>query len=243
MNQFYTMFQNLSKMDGGEIKKLSKADLNSIKNLAAVVIKDDISPDEIRLVTSWANDNRPAAPYIDFYFALRPYWLKGTPDDKQIKMCVTINTETRGEWWVKLVMDCVDGEIESWGEAEFKPNDLLPLTKCIRHMINPIQDQYLKQLNEENAKQNNDLKAVAEIVKSLIEPHADEIKRICKEHNITLYADHNIEGSNCFRALPNYIEPGELEDGQEEIPEDAIPFIDFGALSFDSSYDFFRKVK
>ena len=233
MNNICTLLNNLSKNN-----TIMAQDLDDLECLISSVVKVELGDDSFILKESWVENN---SPYIDFSFALKPGWLIDTPDDKQVKMRLSIDISDQS-WYAYMVMDCENGECESWGEKEFNRGELETYGKPIQYMLTEIRQLYKKRLNEENAQVDNALKKALDVSKTLLEPHILEIRKICKEHGLTLYADHNIESSNCFRVVPDSIEPGELEEGQEEIPEDNIPYIDFGALSFDSSYDFFRKV-
>ena len=62
--------------------------LEDLSNLIATVVRDDLGTDSKSLITNWADNN---GEYLDFSFALRPDWLVGTPDDKQVKMCISMD--------------------------------------------------------------------------------------------------------------------------------------------------------
>lgn len=76
MNNLCTLLDSLSK------NPITDQQLDDIGNLIATVVRDDLGRDSKSLITNWADSNDD---YIDFYFALRPDWLVGTPDGKQVK--------------------------------------------------------------------------------------------------------------------------------------------------------------
>ena len=84
MNNLCTLLNNLTK---NNIIKAQK--LEDLSNLIATVVRDDLGSDSKSLITNWVDGD---GDYIDFYFALRPDWLVGTPDDKQVKMRISIDT-------------------------------------------------------------------------------------------------------------------------------------------------------
>ena len=109
MNNLCTLLNNLTK---NNIIKAQK--LDDLSNLIATVVRDDLGCDSKSLITNWVDDN---GDYIDFSFALRPDWLVNTPDDKQVKMRISIDTSDQS-WYAYMIMDCEDGEIEDWGEKD-----------------------------------------------------------------------------------------------------------------------------
>lgn len=241
MNNFSTLFQNLAKLDETELKALSADDLDGICNLAQNVAMTDLGKDASILLTSWVNDNRPE--YLDFFFALKPEWLQNTKDDKQVKLNVSIDLETRGKWYAHMVMDCEDGEIEEFGEKDFSPDELAEQSFPFQYMLSKIKEIYDRKAKDETAKCSVELNRARSIAEELLAPHVDAIKQICKERNLTLFIDHSLDGSNCLQVVPNVIEPGENEDGQGEIPLDDIPYIDLCICSFNADYDSFHRVK
>ena len=142
MNNLCTLLNNLSK------NPITDQQLDDIGNLIATVVREDLGRDSKSLITNWAENNDD---YIDFYFALRPDWLDSTPDDKQVKMCISIDTCDQS-WYAYLIMDCEDGEIEDWGEKEFKSAELEEYSMPVKAMLEVIHGQYDKKLHAENAK-------------------------------------------------------------------------------------------
>ena len=233
MNNFCTFFRNLSKSD-----KIAKKDLKDISNLAKAVVKDDLGDYAKFLVCNWHEDNDP---WIDFNFALRPDWVVGTPDDKQIKMRVSID-QSDNSWYVYRIVDCQDGECEEWGEKEFKPEELESCTECVRYMLGEINKQYERKLQEENAKSDADLDKATQVAKQL-QKHVDAIKKLCKENKLNIYSDHSIDGTSCLYLVPDGMRCLDDDDSGEVIDLEKIPYLDFDAMGFDPNYDFFHRVK
>lgn len=241
MNNFSTLFQNLAKLGETEIKALSADDLDRICNLAQSVAMTDLGKDASILLTSWVNDNRPE--YLDYFFSLKPDWLQNTKDDKQVKLCVSIDLETRGKWYAHMVMDCENGEIEEYGEKDFSPDELAEQSFPFQYMLSKIKEIYDRKAKEEPAKCSVELNRARSIAEELLAPHVDAIKQICKERNIALFVDHSLDGTNCIRVVPNVMEAWDNEDENTEIPLDDIPYIDLDLCSFNSDYDSFHRVK
>lgn len=240
MNNFTTLFQNLSKLGETEIKELSADDLDRNCSLAQSVAMSDLGSDAGILITTWVNDNRPH--YLDFFFALKPEWLQRTKDDKQVKLCVSIDLEQRG-WYAHMVMDCEDGEIGEFGEKDFSPSELAGQSFPFQYMLSAIKEIYDGKVNEETAKCSVELNRARSIAEELLAPHVDAIKQICKERNLTLFVDHSLSGTNCIHVVPNVIEAWDNEDENTEITLNRIPYIDLDICSFNSDYDSFHRVK
>ena len=240
MNLLSTLFKNLSKLDENEIKTLSDDDLDRICNLAQNVAKLDLGKDADILITAWVNDNRPE--YLDYFFALRPEWLQNTKDDKQVKLCVSIDLGLR-KWYAHMVMDCENGEIEEYGEMDFSSDELDEQSFPFHYMLSKIKEIYDRKAKEVPAKCSVELNRAKSIAEELLAPHVDAIKQICKERNIALFVDHSLDGTNCIRVVPNVMEAWDNEDGKTEIPLDDIPYIDLDLCSFNSDYDSFHRVK
>ena len=240
MNLLSTLFKNLSKLDETEIKALSDDDLDRICNLAQNVAKLDLGKDADILITAWVNDNRPE--YLDYFFALRPEWLQNTKDDKQVKLCVSIDLGLR-KWYAHMVMDCENGEIEEYGEMDFSSDELDEQSFPFHYMLSKIKEIYDRKVKEVPAKCSVELNRAKNIAEELLAPHVDAIKQICKERNLALFVDHSLDGTNCIRVVPNVMEAWDNEDGKTEIPLDDIPYIDLDLCSFNSDYDSFHRVK
>lgn len=240
MNNFSTLFKNLSKLDETELKALSTADLDRICNLAQNVAMSDLGKDANILITSWVNDNLPK--YLDYFFALKPEWLQDTKDDKQVKLCVSIDIELR-KWYARMVMDCENGEIEEYGEKDFSSDELAEQSFPFQYMLSKIKEIYDRKAKEETAKCSVELNRARSIAKELLAPHVDAIKQICKERNLALFVDHSLDGTNCIHVVPNVMEAWDNKDENTEIPLDDIPCIDLDICSFNSDYDSFHRVK
>ena len=240
MNNFSTLFKNLSKLDETEIKALSDDDLDRICNLAQTVATLDLGKDSNILITAWVNDNRPE--YLDYFFAFKPDWLQNTKDDKQVKLCVSIDLGLR-KWYAHMVMDCENGEIEEYGDMDFTSDELDEQSFPFQYMLSKIKEIYDRKAKEEPAKCSVELNRAKSIAEELLAPHGDAIKQICKERNIALFVDHSLDGTNCIRVVPNVMEAWDNEDGKTEVPLDDIPYIDLDLCSFNSDYDSFHRVK
>lgn len=233
MNNLCTLLTNLAKNNTIKLENLE-----DLSNLIATVVRDDLGRDSKSLITNWVDDN---GDYIDFSFALRPDWLVGTPDDKQVKMRISIDTCNQS-WYAYLVMDCKDGEIEAWGEKEFKSVELEEYSMPVKSMIEAIYLQYDKKLHEENAKGMVLLEKAAQVAKQLA-PHVDKINKICKENGMNLYADCSLDGVKSIYVVPDCIDTDDFIDEKDEITTDNIPYIDLNMRGFDSNYDHFTKIK
>ena len=232
MNKLCTLLDSISK------NPITDQQLDDIGNLIATVVRDDLGRDSKSLITNWADND---VDYIDFYFALRPDWLVGTPDDKQVKMCISIDTCDQS-WYAHLVMDCEDGEIEAWGEKEFNRAELEEYSMPVKSMLEVIHGQYDKKLHEENAKDMVCLEKAAQVAKQLA-PQVEKINKICKENGMKLYVDRNLDGTNCIYVVPDCIGTEDFIVEKDEITTDNIPYIDLNAMGFDSNYDHFFKIK
>lgn len=231
MNNLCTLLNNLTK---NNIIKAQK--LDDLSNLIATVVRDDLGSDSKSLITNWVDDN---GDYIDFSFALCPDWLVGTPDDKQVKMRISIDTSNQS-WYAYLVMDCEDGEIEDWGEKEFKSADLEEYSMPVKSMLEVIHGQYDKKFQEENAKSDADLDRATQVAKKL-QKHVDAIKKLCKENNLKIYSDHSLDGTSCLYLVPDNMHCLTDDNSGEVIDLEKVPYLDFDAMGFDPNYDFFRR--
>lgn len=227
MSIFTTFFDNMAKLD------LESHDLDALCSLAKLVVKDDLGSDSKALVTAWAEHNDI---YNDFYFALRPDYLVGTPDDKQVKMRVTFD---EGTWYVYMVMDCEDGECESWGEQDFKRGELVDKDRPVEFMLEEIHKQYEKRREQENARVDEDIKVAVNAKKKMLE-HVDAIKKIAKDMGVKLYVDRSLDGTDCLYVVPNTLTLEESD--QDEVDLDTIPYIDMDVNGFDPNYDHFTRI-
>lgn len=234
MNSLCTLLNKFSK------STIIAQQLDDLCNLIAIVVRDDLGHDAKSLITNWEQNN---GEYIDFFFALRPDWLVGTPDDKQVKMRISIDL-CDGSWYAHLVMDCENGEIEDWGEKEFKSVELAEYSMPVKSMLESIHLQYDRKLHEENAKGMVLLEKAAQVAKQLA-PQVDKINKICKENGMHLYVDRSldVDGTNSIYVVPDCIDTDDGVDEKDEITTDTIPFIDLNMRSFNSNYDHFTKIK
>ncbi len=233
MNNLCTLLNNLTKNN-----IIAAQNLEDLSNLIATVVRDDLGRDFMYLITNWVDNN---GDYIDFSFALRPDWLVGTPDDKQVKMRISIDTCDQS-WYAYLVMDCENGEIEEWGEKEFKSVELEEYSMPVKSMLEVIHGQYDKKLHEENAKGMVWLEKAVQVVKQLA-PQVEKINKICKENGMNLYVDRSLDGTNSIYVVPDCIGTDDCITEKDEITTDNIPYIDLNVRSFDSNYDHFTKIK
>ena len=231
MNNLCTLLNNLTK---NNIIKAQK--LDDLSNLIATVVRDDLGCDSKSLITNWVDDN---GDYIDFSFALRPDWLVGTPDDKQVKMRISIDTSDQS-WYAYMIMDCEDGEIEDWGEKEFKSAELEEYSMPVKSMLEVIHGQYDKKFQEENAKSDADLDKATQVAKQL-QKHVDAIKKLCAKNNLNIYSDHSLDGTSCLYLVPDNTHCLTDDNSGEVIDIEKIPYLDFDARGFDPNYDFFRR--
>lgn len=234
MNSLCTLLNKLSK------STIIAQQLDDLSNLIAIVVRDDLGRDSKSLITNWEQNN---GEYIDFFFffALRPDWLVGTPDDKQVKMRISIDLCDKS-WYAYLVMDCENGEIEDWGEKEFKSVELAEYSMPVKSMLEAIHLQYDKKLHEENAKGMVLLDKAAQVAKEL-SPQVEKINKICKENGMKLYVDRSLDGTNSIFVVPDCIDTDDGVDEKDEITTDTIPVIDLNMRGFDSNYDHFTKIK
>lgn len=230
MNNLCTLLDSISK------NHITDQQLDDIGNLIATVVRDDLGRDSKSLITNWAENNED---YIDFSFVLRPDWLVGTPDDKQVKMRISIDTCDQS-WYAYLIMDCEDGEIEDWGEKEFKSAELEEYSMPVKAMLEVIHGQYDKKLHAENAKYDADLAKAVQVAKKL-QKHVDAIKKLCKENNLKIYSDHSLDGTSCLYLVPDNMHCLTDDNSGEVIDLEKIPYLDFDAMGFDPNYDFFRR--
>lgn len=230
MNNLCTLLNKLSK------STIIAQQLEDLSNLIATVVRDDLGSDSKSLITNWVEDNDYC---LDFFFALRPDWLVGTPDDKQVKMRISIDTCDQS-WYAYLIMDCEDGEIEDWGEKEFKRAELEEYSMPVKSMLEVIHGQYDKKFQEENANSDADLDRATQVAKKL-QKHVDAIKKLCKENNLKLYSDHSLDGTSCLYLVPDNMHCLTDDENGEVIDLEKIPYLDFDAMGFDPNYDFFRR--
>lgn len=230
MNNMVTLMDSLARD-----KDLLSKSLGDLLGLVRLVVRDDLDGTEDSLAGSWVNQNDPC---VDFYIALRPAWLVDTPDDRQVKTCVTVDTESCS-WSVRMVVDCEDGEIESWGEINFGRDEVKEYVTPIQEMLDTIRGQYDRKLWEENSKAGKTLVSGAVEVSGRIAKHAEAIRRICKKSGVRLYVDRSLENGPVVRVVPGGLSVTSRRDGGAGIPAAGFPRVDLELMFYNSEYDKF----
>lgn len=220
MNQLSTIASIIAKMDPMAKQATKGAELDNILETVKSIVKAE--PD-LDLAVAWAENN---STYLDFRFAFAPGW---AIEDHQVKMSLSVSTEEQS-WYVNMVVECQDGELESWGHLDMNPQELEPLSCPVNHMLSLIKEQYDRKRKESSGKYMDQLK----MAKIDLEPLADKIRDMCKAHKVKLWFDRNIEGDNGLMVLP---EDAYADESGEKIDTDNVPYLDMGIVGFDSNYD------
>lgn len=232
MNQLSTIASLVARMDPMAKQATKGAELDNILETVKLAIKAEPGID---LTAAWAENN---STYLDFRFAFAPGW---AIDGHEVKMSLSVSTEEQS-WYVNMVVDCEDGEIEAWGHLDMNQQELEPLSCPVSHMLEVIHGQYEEKLREENAKDDTLLGTAANVAK-LLEPHVEAIKKICKDNGMTLFADCSLDGTTCMYVVPDCVDASDRVPEGKEITTDRIPYIDLNAVKFDPNYDHFTKTK
>jgi hypothetical protein len=220
MNQLSTIASIIAKMDPMAKQATKGAELDNILNAVKLTIKDEPNID---ITAAWAENN---LTYLDFRFAIAPRW---AIEGHEVKMSLSVSTDEQS-WYVNMVVDCQDGELESWGHLDMNPQELEPLSCPVNHMLSLIKEQYDSKRKESSGKYIDQLK----MAKIDLEPLADKIRDMCKEHKVKLWFDRNLDGSNSLMVLP---EDAYTDESGEKIDTDNVPYLDMGIVGFDSNYD------
>lgn len=232
MTNFVTLMDGIAS-DKGILSKR----FEDLLRLIRLVVNDDLDGTEDSLVGSWVDQDDTC---VDFYIALRPAWLVGAPDNRQVKTCVTVDTESRS-WSVRMVVDCEDGEIESWGEVNFGRDEVKEYVTPIQEMLDTIRGQYDRKLWEENSKAGKTLVSGAVEVSGRIAKHAEAIRRICKKSGVRLYVDRSLENGPVVRVVPDGLSVASRRDGGAGIPAASFPRVDLELLFYNSEHDKFGR--
>lgn len=231
MNTLCTLFNNLCKNN-----VLKCEVLDDLEKLITSVVKDGLKTDAnfVKSVDAFTKIH-----YLDFTYWLTPDWLDNTADNKQVRLCFSIDTHIQ-------VLDATaiiysqDGELKDWGYVSLTSGELEKF--AYQAILSKIKTQYDKKVMKENAKQCKDIGKAIKVL-DLLAPHVKKINEICKKHKVTLYSDHSLDGTNCIYVVPNTIEMGEPKDGEKVIGYEQLPYIDLNARGFDPGYDSFILTK
>jgi len=220
MNQLSTIASLVARMDPMAKQATKGAELDNILNAVKLAIKDEPG---IEINAAWAENN---LTYLDFRFAIAPRW---AIEGHEVKMSLSVSTEEQS-WYVNMVVDCPDGELESWGHLDMNQQELEPLSCPVSHMLSLIKEQYDRKRKESSGKYMDQLN----MAKIDLEPLADKIRDLCKAHHVKLWFDRNIEGGNGLMVIP---EDAYSDESGEKIDTDNVPYLDMGIVGFDSNYD------
>lgn len=116
-----------------------KDDLDNITNLVQALFAQEHPDIKDAVVTSWGENN---ITYIDIRVALKPEWCKWSKDDHQVKTQLSIDLENPGSWYMMMVVDCNDGEIEDWGTVEFTSKQVEAEQFPVTAMLNKVREKY-----------------------------------------------------------------------------------------------------
>ena len=220
MNQLSTIASLVAKMDPMAKQATKGTELDNILETVKSVVKAEPGID---LTAAWAENN---LTYIDFRFAFVPGW---AIEGHEVKMSLSVSTD-EPSWYVNMVVDCPDGELESWGHLDMNPQELEPLSCPVNHMLSLIKEQYDRKRKESAEKYMYRLN----MAKIDLEPLAEKIRDMCKAHNVKLWFDRNIDGSNSLMVLP---EDAYTDESGPMVDMDSVPYLDMGIVGFNSNYD------
>ena len=218
MNKLSSIANLIARMDPGAKKGTQRADLDNYLMLVKAVIDD-----EIKTEAAYADNN---ATYFDFTFSVRPDWLM---EGHEVKVNLAVSTE-EPDWYVLMVVDCPDGELETWGNLTLARPDLEPVSCPVQYMLDRIHDMYNRKREESSGKYMDQLN----MAKIDLEPLADKIRELCKAHKVKLWFDSNIEGGNGLMVIPD---DAYADESGEKVDTDNVPYLDMGIVGFDSNYD------
>lgn len=218
MNKLSSIANLIARMDPGAKKGTQRDDLDNYLMLVKAVIDDEIKTD-----ASYADNN---VTYFDFTFSVRPDWLM---EDHDVKVNLAVSTE-EPDWYVLMVVDCPDGELESWGNLTLTRSELEPVSCPVQYMLDRLHAMYSKKREESVKQYGQGLKEAADA----IEPLLEQVRNVCKEHKVKLWFDRNIDGSNALMVLP---EDAYADESGQTVDMDSVPYLDMGIVGFDSNYD------
>ena len=238
MSNFYSMAQTISRMGGFYKEALKGDELDNLGNLVQGVVTGEQPNLKDVVVTSWAENN---GIYLDFSLALKPEWVI---KDHEVKMTLSVATDCE-DWYVSMVVDCADGEIESWGCKCFSQEQIATMAWPVGSMLGEIRKQYMDMLEKERAKEiPGEIMAGVSAAAVEISIHVDEIKKICREKGVKLWIDRNIDGMPTALVLPDTATISDNKDDFVRVyDEEKLPEIGFGFGTYDSGIDYFGELK
>ena len=180
--------------------------------------------------TVWAENN---GTYLDFRAGLVPDWVIY---GHEVKFSLSVSTEDNS-WYLAAVVDCPDGEIESWGSTTAEKNVVQEWVNPVNAILEEIKVTYLNKKQHLLAEEDPDLVKATEVADQL-RPLVEQIKTICANNNMTLWFDRAIDGGTDLMVLP---EDTIWPDAPNELVSydyDKIPTVDLEIQGFDSNYDF-----
>lgn len=129
----------LGNVDAVGFRKKHTEDLDNITNLVQALFAQEHPDIKDAVITSWGENN---ITYIDIRVALKPEWCKWSKDDHQVKTQLSIDLENPGSWYMMMVVDCKDGEIEDWGTVEFTSKQVEAEQFPVTAMLNKVREKY-----------------------------------------------------------------------------------------------------
>lgn len=144
MNNLATFANVLAHLDEdykaalGHSKK-HKEDLDNINNLAQALFAQEHPDIKDAVITSWSENN---ITYIDIHVALKPEWCRWSKDDHQVKAQLSIDLDKPNSWYMMMVVDCEDGEIEDWGSVKFTAQEVEAEQFPVTAMLNKVREKY-----------------------------------------------------------------------------------------------------
>ncbi len=143
MNNLATFANILAHLDGNYKASVGNGkeheeDLDNITNLVQTLFAQEHPDIKDAVITSWGENN---VTYIDISVALKPEWCKWSKDDHQVKARLSIDLETNS-WYMTMVVDCNDGEIEDWGSVEFTSKEVEAEQFPVTAMLNKVREKY-----------------------------------------------------------------------------------------------------
>jgi hypothetical protein len=144
MNNLATFANVLAHLDENYKASLGhdkehEEDLDNITNLVQAIFAQEHPDIKDAVITSWGENN---ITYIDIRVALKPEWCKWSKDDHQVKTQLSIDLENPGSWYMMMVVDCKDGEIEDWGEVTCQAEELESEQFPVTYMLNKVREKY-----------------------------------------------------------------------------------------------------
>lgn len=238
MSNFCSMAKTISRMGGFYKEALKGDELENLGNLVQGVVTGEQPGMRDVVVTSWAENN---GIYLDFRLSLKPDWVI---TGHEVKMTLSVATDSE-EWYVSMVVDSADGEMESWGCKCFSREQIATMAYPVGTMLDEIRKQYMKMLEKEQAKEiPGEIMAGVNAAAVEISIHVDEIKKICQGKGVKMWIDRNINGMPTALVLPDTATISEYRDDFVRVyDEEKLPEIGFGFGTYDSGIDYFGELK